>query len=292
MVVGPSYPNIRHDAQGNHSQHRTSRTPQQPGTSRRGRGPILPSILQWNVNGLRTRMSELRQFLSTKKVDILALQETNVTSGDVRLSPYVLIHSAAVNPNGRSRVALFVRASLHHASLDLSDLCSPSEEYAGVTVRIGRQETTVVSAYITSQGSWDPTTIEEICKRSRGNIIICGDFNAHNQQWGGSRTDTRGRKIEAMATALNLRIINDGSATFCRPGTTTSTIDITLVSPDIDAIWTTEPDTAGSDHFPINVVHPSASPRELKTCKVINWDLFRQNFASAMENNTHPNISA
>ncbi|KAG0416735.1 hypothetical protein HPB47_006181 [Ixodes persulcatus] len=54
-----------------------------------------------------------------------------------------------------------------------------------------------------------------------------------------------GRQIETTAAAFNLRALNDGSATFCRRHTKASTLDITLVSPEIDALWTVEPDTGG-----------------------------------------------
>lgn len=270
---------------------RAPQTQQQRGNLRRGHSPLFPSLLQWNVNGLRTRLPELRQSLTNQRVDVLALQETNVLPGEVRLSPYVIYYSAAINPNGRSRVAVFVRADVHHAPLNLSDLCSPYEEYAGVTVRMGKHETTIVSAYVTPQSTWNTKPLEEIHKRSRGNLIICGDFNAHNETWGGTLTDARGRQIETTTTMLNLRALNDGSATFCRRGVKATTIDITLVSPEIDALWTAEPDTGGSDHFPISVKHPSAAPRDLKVCKVVNWDLFRQHLDTAMQANNGEDLT-
>ena len=110
---------------------------------------MFPPILQWNVNGLRTRLPELRESLKTERVDVLALQETNVVPGEVRLSPYVFYHSVPLNSNDRSRVAILVRADVYHNPIDLSDLNSAMEEYAGVIVRIRGCETTIVSAYIT-----------------------------------------------------------------------------------------------------------------------------------------------
>lgn len=260
-------------------------------TPRQRQSPPFPSLLQWNVNGLRTRLSELRQHLTTERFDIIALQETNVVLGEVRLSPYVFYHSNPVNINGRSRVAVLVRANIHHTLLDLSDLSSDIEEYAGVIVRIGRYDITVVSAYIAPRAVWNSKALEKIQKRSKGQLIICGDFNAHNEAWGGKLTDSRGRQLEATMTELQLRALNDGSSTFRRQGCKPSTIDLTLVSRGIFASWTARPDTAGSDHVPISVKHPTASPKNLKICKVTNWDLFRQYVGSAMNSGSTEDLT-
>ncbi|KAG0431182.1 hypothetical protein HPB47_022026 [Ixodes persulcatus] len=40
-----------------------------------------------------------------------------------------------------------------------------------------------------------------------------------------------------------------------------------LVSEEINVLWTVEPGTGGSDHSPINVVHPTAAPKTIKECK-------------------------
>ncbi|KAG0433621.1 hypothetical protein HPB47_019742 [Ixodes persulcatus] len=99
------------------------------------------------------------------------------------------------------------------------------------------------------------------------------------------------RQIETTAAALNLRALNDGSATLCRRHTKASTLDITLVSSEIDALWTVEPDTGGSDHFPINVIHPKTAPKTIKECKVVNWDIFRQYFTSTADSKSYTDIT-
>ncbi|EEC01543.1 hypothetical protein IscW_ISCW000743, partial [Ixodes scapularis] len=83
---------------------------------------------------------------------------------------------------------------------------------------------------------------------SRGQPIICGDFNVDNESWGGTRTDSRERQLEDTAAALQLRALNDGSKKFCRRGTNANTIDLTWVSSEVVALWTTQPDTGESDH--------------------------------------------
>lgn len=234
----------------------------------------------------------MRESLKTERADVLALQETNVVPGEERLSPYVFYHSAPINPNDRSRVAILVRDDVYHNPIDLSDLNSAMEEYSGVIVRIKGCETTIVSAYITPHGVWNTKVLEEIKKRSRGQLIICGDFNAHNEAWGGRRTDARGRQLEATMAEIQLRALNDGSSTFRRKGLSPTTIDLTLVSSEIFGLWTARPDTEGSDHVPIRVTHPTTSPKNVKTCKVTNWDLFRQYVATAIESGNYEDLTS
>lgn len=84
-----------------------------------------------------------------------------------------------------------VHVGVHHASLDLSDLSSEIEEHTEVIIAIGQHVKTAISAYIAPSGVWDTKLLEKIHKRSRGQLILCGDFNARNESWGGTRTDAR-----------------------------------------------------------------------------------------------------
>lgn len=76
-----------------------------------------------------------------------------------------------------------VRSSLHQSVLDLSDLCSLTAEYAGVIVRLGTQDTTIVSIYVAPGGTWDPDVLHQIQQRAKGELLLAGDFNAHNINW-------------------------------------------------------------------------------------------------------------
>lgn len=144
------------------------------------RNSYLPSVLQWNVNGLRTRLPDLRVRVCESFPGVLALQENNSLPGECRISNYTEHHSKASRVNGRSKALLYVRASLQQITLDLDDLCTDIAEYAGVTVRPREEDITVVSVYVRPAVVWDPDAIRKIRQRCRGRLIICGDFNAHH----------------------------------------------------------------------------------------------------------------
>ncbi|KAG0417037.1 hypothetical protein HPB47_005935 [Ixodes persulcatus] len=48
--------------------------------------------------------------------------------------------------------------------------------------------------------------------------LFLGDFNAHNKTWWDKKTTPRGRLLEDVASAPGLHCLNDGVATFVRPG--------------------------------------------------------------------------
>ncbi|XP_072389307.1 uncharacterized protein [Diabrotica undecimpunctata] len=84
-----------------------------------------------------------------------------------------------------------------------------------------------------------------------GTSIIGGDFNAHHDLWGSYKIN---QSVKNMVNALNqnnLVILNDGPPTKISRSGQNSSVDLTLVSPDIadKTNWTVVIDTLGSDHF-------------------------------------------
>jgi len=66
----------------------------------------------------------------------------------------------------------------------------------------------------------------------RGEVIIAGDFNEHNTDWGCPKSNKRGEILSNMIHALRLFICNKGNASTFQRGASTSIIDLTLASPE------------------------------------------------------------
>lgn len=189
-------------------------------------------------------------------------------------------------------MSILVRACLQQNALDLSEFCSEKEEYAGVTIRHGLQETTIVSAYVAPQGKWNPNVLYDIQRRAKGEIILVGDFSAHSTAWGDGRTNTRGSRLEDTIAALDLITLNSGAPTFVHPGVRKSVLDLAFASPKVKVTWTIEPDTWGSDHVPIIIAPPKSTPVESRTCTVVNWDLYRKLMIDACSGSCTTDITA
>lgn len=85
-----------------------------------------------------------------------------------------------------------MRSDCAHSQLDLSPLQSEHLQCAGINIRFGTTDTTVVSVYIPPERKWDPAELRELRKLCGRDTIICGDFNAHHTSWGSLKSTTRG----------------------------------------------------------------------------------------------------
>ncbi|KAG0421821.1 hypothetical protein HPB47_002304, partial [Ixodes persulcatus] len=84
---------------------------------------------------------------------------------------------------------------------------------------------------------------------------------------GDKKTTPRGRLLEDVPSALGLHCLNDGVATFVRPGVEGSVLDLSFATSPVRALWSAEPDSWGSDHLPIKITSLEGGPTTHKTCK-------------------------
>ena len=79
-------------------------------------------------------------------------------------------------------------------------------------------------------------------------------MNAHNQLWGSTRRNPKGKIIEELLLSHNISILNDGTPTHYHiQNGTLSTIDLSICSSEVfpNFKYSTLSDLHGSDHFPI-----------------------------------------
>ncbi|KAH7946002.1 hypothetical protein HPB49_018844 [Dermacentor silvarum] len=253
-----------------------------------------PRIVQWNVRSMRCRHPELAGGALLDGCDVLALQETYVRAGELNLPGFVAYHSATScqqasctaspcvdpsHPAGRSRASVYVRAGLAQAEVNVCDLPCANVECVAVTVRVGATDTCVASVYVRSGRRWDT---EFVCRLSDrvggggGDLVVCRDFNSHHTAWGSNHIDCSGRGLLDSVLRAGLLNANTGAVTFVRRGCAGSAIDLTLVSDRCHYAWRRNPDTAGSDHFPIFLVPRATADLPTRSYSVVNWPRFRE----------------
>lgn len=155
----------------------------------------LPPILQWNTNGLRTGLSELRRGLLHTPIYPLALQEANVLLSEGRIYNFTVYHNTLVHPSGRSKYLLYVHVDVDRAELDVSGFCSGVVEYAGVQFAVCGSSVSIISTWVLQKSPWDPRDISRFRAFWRDHLIICGDFNAHHTFWGSHHDSPGGRTL-------------------------------------------------------------------------------------------------
>ena len=188
-------------------------------------------ILQWNAEGINTKMEELRVFLQDYKIDIAMIQESKLTSpkASPAIKGFALVRGDRKNaehPGGG--LLTYIREDLAfkangHSQRGVVELLSVSIQQAK------KKWLTLNNIYIPRGDidlSWIPI---------KGNTITAGDFNGHCGLWDDEQpSDSRGDYIVDWMLENDLSCMNDGSPTRINRGTAgLSTPDISFVNQEI-----------------------------------------------------------
>lgn len=169
------------------------------------------TVFQWNAGGLRSRLSDFRQFVHKYLFPVIAISESNVPE-TFRLSGYEIFQS--LRGTRTSRVMLAVRKDLTYVTHSFQS--DDSNEYVVATVQRNTCVFTIVAAYIAPRSPFNEKLLDSILQTTPPPHIIAGDFNAHHPMWGGLKTDGRGRSLVNLSLQRNLTVLNNGSPTFFR----------------------------------------------------------------------------
>ena len=94
--------------------------------------------------------------------------------------------------------------------------------------------------------------LEDKIQEIGGKIVVVGDFNARDPEWGMPYSDSRGTRVLRMAARLGLNILNEGrTSPFRRPGYQETIPDISMTSEELTEYvkgWAVTEDYTGSDH--------------------------------------------
>ena len=114
--------------------------------------PLPPDslrVFQWNAGGLRARSTELLHFLSSHLVDLICIQESNLSSSSsFRIPGFSALHSDCTHSRSgilcpdtthtSGGVVIFVRQGLSFSELSTSSISSldPYSDYVGINISL------------------------------------------------------------------------------------------------------------------------------------------------------------
>ena len=216
-------------------------------------------LLQWNTSSLISHWAEFREYITSKKPLIAAIQETHFLDTDLdkyRLTPFgYSLYCDNVNTKPRrGGSALYVSNNLlHHQVFFDSPL-----NYVAISVKFAQREIIVISIYLSPNVTFRQQ-LDELFQQIPSPCLILGDFNAHHLAWGCHTTNTRGNQLHSLLDQHNLAYLNDTTPTYqCyRAGqASSSVIDLSLASPQIATLFTSQVqnDRYFSDHYPIHLI--------------------------------------
>ena len=220
----------------------------------------MACIIQWNLQSLRTKFTELKVLLNDLSPAVVCLQETLIGLQAFGPSGFTLVRSTPVRHDGHERgAAILVDKRVHYVPVTLR---TPLQAVA-VRVWLGKWYT-VCSLYI-PHVPLDPRDLSSLLSQLRSPFLLLGDMNARSPLWGDSTLNAFGRTFESLMLNHPISLLNDGSPTHyhCQSGTF-SVIDLSICSSDVvtDFNYSVTDDLRGSDHFPVlvSLVAPPPPP--------------------------------
>lgn len=246
------------------------------------------TIIQWNINGYFPQSGEMRNLIKLFNPTVIALQETNLKPAHTPvIQKFTLFRKDYVEGHvACGGVALFVKNSHSPRPIPLQTTL----QAVAAQLTVNNIHLTVCSLYLPPGENIPENQLKNIQLQLPPPFILCGDFNAHNPLWGGSKINSTGKKVENFLINEKLMLLNGHEHThFSQSYQTFSSIDLTICSPSImkRVKWFVHGDLCSSDHFPIittigndtncnTVTDPNLQPKQFKwRIDKADWSKFK-----------------
>lgn len=253
-------------------------------------------IAHWNARGLRNHFQELKLFMAENNLDVMMINETNLTAKDkFRISGYECYRkdrSATGTTNPGGGVLIYIRKTIIHNEV-VCDLKNEGLEIVGV--RIGKL--TIFSLYA-PQNTIDEESLDTLFRANK-KIVVAGDLNSRHRDWKCLGTNKNGRTLKRYIDKKPYVLIApDGFTHYPPNGDSPSIIDITLIK-NISHVNLELLEDLNSDHYPILIKITSkikhAKQTNFLNYKTADWSKFRKhiidNFTVQSNLNTEEKIN-
>ncbi|PAA62320.1 hypothetical protein BOX15_Mlig029675g1 [Macrostomum lignano] len=266
----------------------TSRVPLQDKVARDTKFADSLRLLQWNADGIASKLPELAERLSDSDIDIAAVQETKLSNRTQlpKINGYIAVRKDRGDGSGGG-LLLLIRDKLAFRSSP-QPTATADMEIQTVDIQIS------TANWITITNVYAPpvrTCVEDrqlpdwnhLGTPSQG--IILGDFNSHSPAWDPIQPqDERGSTLLDWSIDTQLEILNDGSPTRVNKATGgESSPDVSFASSKLASKCTWQvSDDLGSDHTPIVIrldlkvrTLPKAQSRLIWRKQGVDWNAFQ-----------------
>ncbi|XP_076039453.1 uncharacterized protein LOC143024524 [Oratosquilla oratoria] len=188
-------------------------------------------VLQWKVQGLRSKKHQVLQAIFTENLDVVLLQET-LTRADFewRVAGYSL-HSLPATENTRGCAAL-VKSTIPHRRVSAPVHCGEGVEVLALELQVGGIPLLVYNIYRSQRYHLEAGELFSLAVYT--SLLVAGDLNAHHPMLQSpSPTNETGRHLAVLLEDIpHIRLLKSGEATHTQGG---GALDLTLASSDLAA---------------------------------------------------------
>ena len=227
-----------------------------------------PYIVQWNVNGLETRIriGEIERLITKYNPMCLCLQ--HLGKFDQNIKNYK-IASQSNNNQGELGTAIYVHNSITYEDLQINN---QNFQHSSIQLHVpGKGKVNIINFYNQPNFNYNIKELIKIINETQAPKLIVGDINRHSPIWD-SRVnfpDADARKIEEMLERDNITCLNEENTYtfFSKAHNKKTSVDISMCSDDIteEWDWNLSEDNFTSDHWPIILTNLRANNSEEET---------------------------
>ena len=221
----------------------------------------MTRLIQWNLNGLKHHLCELKQVMSENDPYCICIQETHLREQDkIHIRGYNM-HRVDDEPGERRAkggVAILIKENISTTPVQLRTHLQAVALQVFYKVKF-----TICNIYLPNR-HWRPDDLRNIISQLPKPYIVVGDFNSHNPLWGSTDLDVGGRNIEEIIEEFELVLLNTGEGTYLNSRTNSfSALDLAFCSANLatNFYWCVMKDQLYTDHYPLSISFPSEEER-------------------------------
>ena len=265
------------------------------------------TIIQININGLTTKIHELKNLTDNTKIDIITIQETKLkpTHRTPYLKDYTAIRTHRTYKNGGGLMT-YIKNDIIFTELKTPHTTNHKlTELQHIKIHLANHKhLNIFNIYIPPRDTTNPdhsNSQEDITNcmthiLNTNNTILTGDFNAHHTLWHSPTTDNRGTLIANLINSSNQIVLNTNTPTRIptnRNHQATSP-DISTASNTIynNITWSTL-NALNSDHNPIKISYNTKTKfrliqhrRSYANYRKADWQGFTNSIENALTDTT------
>ena len=265
-------------------------------------------IIQINVNGLTTKIHELKNLTDNTKIYIITIQETKLkpTHRTPYLKDYTAIRTERTYKNGGGLMT-YIKNDIIFTELKTPHTTNHKlTELQHIKIHLANHKhLNIFNIYIPPRDTTNPdhsNSQEDITNcmthiLNTNNTILTGDFNAHHTLWHSPTTDNRGTLIADVINSSKQIVLNTNTPTRIptnRNQQATSP-DISTASNTIynNITWSTL-NALNSDHNPIKISYNTKTKfrliqhrRSYTNYRKADWQGFTNSIENALTDTTN-----